>query len=188
MSAQSSNFEAVATLLAKAKTDDSIDDVNLTMSDMIQLASEAVKSGDVVITEFNFKAKSKKSELNTVDDINAAIKALPDGNNGVSDGYHTFKDLYEHRSILYIALCVSLNWKNVWKSRVNSDGSVWGDSFALGLGKDLTCGTMISYHLNIKYWDQCKCEELAIGLYDGHTSHDVLDRLERSVQKFNSDS
>lgn len=39
-----------------------------------------------------------------IKEINEAIKLLPNAGE-VSDGYHTFDELYEHRVALFIALC-----------------------------------------------------------------------------------
>lgn len=102
----------------------------------------------------------------------------------VSDGYHTMDELYQHRHMLYVALCRGVaamdvergGTGRVWKSRKNSDGSEWDGWFLLGIdkGKD----EQISYHLPEKLWEVCSfAEELEVGLWDGHTSNDVLIRL-----------
>lgn len=44
-------------------------------------------------------------------DINEMIEQLPRGeSNGVSDGYHTFGELYEHRVVLFIALRIDVSY------------------------------------------------------------------------------
>lgn len=97
----------------------------------------------------------------------------------ISDGYHTIDELYEHRYMLYLALCNIVNtesaYGHVWKSKKNSDGSEWDGWFLLGIGKD--AGKQVTYHLPIKFWDDVSCEELPVGIWDGHTSLDVLTRL-----------
>ena len=67
-----------------------------------------------------------------------------------SDGYHTFKELYEHRITLYIALCKSLNNGNVWRSKLHSDSSSFDGWFILGIWREK--GKQISYHLPNERW------------------------------------
>ena len=98
------------------------------------------------------------------------------------DGYHTFDELYEHRIVLWIALCNALgqanhsNDQDVWKSKLHSDGSSFDGWFILGMNKDK--GKQITYHIPIKYWEECYFEELEKAPeFDGHTSDDVLERI-----------
>ena len=89
----------------------------------------------------------------------------------MSDGYHTFADLYEQRLILSAAL--SKNNPNAWKSKRHEDGSVpfGGGWFIMGFDTDEGCYT---YHYELKDWDLFQCEELDKGKpWDGHTSKDV---------------
>lgn len=92
----------------------------------------------------------------------------------VSDGHHTFEELYEHRITLWMSLCRRLD---SWKSRKHSDGSVMHGWFVLGVGVE--DGQQITYHLPERKWDECG---FAVTLehapeWDGHTSNDVLERL-----------
>lgn len=102
----------------------------------------------------------------------------------ISDGYHTFDELYEHRIVLYMAVCrltfdlSTAETLPVWMSSVHSDGSRWDGWFILGIY--YTPGHQITYHLPSSYWDECA--EFARVLdkapeFDGHTSQDVLERL-----------
>ena len=89
----------------------------------------------------------------------------------MSDGYHTFADLYEQRLILSAAL--AKNNPNAWKSKRHEDGSVpfGGGWFIMGFDTDEGCYT---YHYELKDWDLFQCEELDKGKpWDGHTSKDV---------------
>lgn len=113
--------------------------------------------------------------------------------NKISDGYHTFEQLYEHRIVLYIAFARLLGFTAdpaccTWCSKKHSDGSEWDGWFLLGIG--ITFGKQITYHLPIKYWDGVAIDtETEYGLYgfaevldtapefDGHTSEDVLKRI-----------
>lgn len=109
--------------------------------------------------------------------------------NLISDGYHTFGELYEHRITLFIALLstkaeirdgmdIDFVYKDdIWKSKTHSDGSVWDVWFILGIFKEP--GNQITYHLPISKWDDCEfAKELdKAPEWDGHTSEDVLKRL-----------
>lgn len=93
----------------------------------------------------------------------------------VSDGYHSFNQLYHQRAILFAALCNT--FKDIsWKSHKHNDGQ---DCFGGGwfiVGIDTPKGSY-TYHYEDKYWDIFKCKELEIGKkWDGHTEEDV-DRL-----------
>jgi hypothetical protein len=99
----------------------------------------------------------------------------------VSDGYHTFDELYEHRVVLFMTLCrvLSYGYKNapVWKSQVHSDGSTWAGWFIMGIND--VAGAQITYHLPMSKWEDCwfaPTLEKAPD-FDGHTSNDVLERL-----------
>lgn len=108
--------------------------------------------------------------------------------NKISDGYHKFEELYEHRIAIYIALCKVINRSNyrendgwdespVWRSQCHSDGSIWDGWFILGVEKKQ--GHQITYHLPLSKWEEtnfAKTLEKAPD-YDGHTSNDVLERL-----------
>ena len=102
--------------------------------------------------------------------------------NRVSDGYHTFGELYEHRIELFITLCTfvdSTTRRPVWMSKKHSDGSEMDGWFIMGIGEKI--GEQITYHLPNKYWDRLvkygfKVLPCAVK-WDGHTSEDVLKRL-----------
>lgn len=94
-------------------------------------------------------------------------------NGTLSDGFHTYNDLYYQRCILFSALC-NLNKENSWKSKKHSDGKKCFDSdewFIVGI--DTPEGSY-TYHYEIKYWDLFKIQELNKGKeWDGHTEKDV---------------
>ncbi len=98
----------------------------------------------------------------------------------ISDGYHTFDELYEHRIVIYIAMCKGINLLTdlpVWKSKKHSDGSVWDGWFLLGIHTEQ--GEQITYHLPESKWNDCNfAKELDCApFFDGHTSADVLKRI-----------
>lgn len=113
--------------------------------------------------------------------INKQIKESGVDTNLISDGYHTFGELYEHRIALFIVLCRFIyndeyTEHTVWKSRKHSDGTEWEGWFIAGI--DNKKGEQISYHLPIEKWDLLKIHVRAKApVWDGHTPNDVIERL-----------
>lgn len=107
-----------------------------------------------------------------VDDMRGDVICAPAADvEKMSDGYHTFANLYEQRLILSAAL--AKNNPNAWKSKRHEDGSVpfGGGWFIIGFDTDEGCYT---YHYELKDWDLFQCKELDKGKpWDGHTSKDV---------------
>lgn len=103
----------------------------------------------------------------------------------ISDGYHTFEELYDHRSLLFIFLCKTLTetkW-NKYKcvfSMKHNDGTMYDNMFIINV-TELITGLQISYHLEDKYLYIVKrsgIEEVEYAPeFDGHTPDDVLLRL-----------
>lgn len=94
----------------------------------------------------------------------------------VSDGYHTFNELYEHRCLLFIALMQS-NHDIAWRADKNDDGTKWDGWFLAGM--DLSTGT-ITYHLPQNMWSMLDKDIKTFDIgpkWDGHTSNDVIKRL-----------
>lgn len=104
--------------------------------------------------------------------------------NQISDGYHTFGELYEHRIALFRALCsMTLDMDceqgapdSAWKSKLHSDGSGFDGWFIAGINTEP--GDQMTYHIPMSEWDKWPGKELgAAPEWDGHTSADVLERL-----------
>jgi hypothetical protein len=92
----------------------------------------------------------------------------------VSDGFHTIDEIYAHRVMLFLALLKSYPQIS-WKSKLHSDGSSYEGWFTAGM--NLPSG-QISYHVPDKYWEKLpEIAEFEKGPFDGHTSDDVLKRL-----------
>ncbi len=88
----------------------------------------------------------------------------------ISDGYHTFNELYYHRMILF-ATIVNSNINKSWKSWKHEDNTMYDDYFIVGI--ETTLG-QFSYHYHKENWDMFKCKELKNApKWDGHTSNDV---------------
>ena len=99
----------------------------------------------------------------------------------MSDGYHTFNELYEHRHALFLALMKSVP-EHCWMSKLHDDGTSLENWFIAGIN---LCNGTISYHLPNRLWPFAE-ESGATVLqrapkWDGHTSQDVVDRLNKWV-------
>jgi len=92
----------------------------------------------------------------------------------ISDGYHTFEEMYDHRHSLYLALikmAINLNLKVYYKP----DHFQGYDAVYLELPQG-----QISYHLPSGFrgiLDRLKIPVVTVDCYDGHTGKDVLERL-----------
>jgi len=115
----------------------------------------------------------------SIAEINEAIKSVD--SNKVSDGYHTFFDLYEFRKVYNAALFNEWYFSGkyeVHKSWKHNDGEL-----AFGGGWFIVVALLptgqISNHYEEKDWDLFKCKEVdkAIYEFDGHTAEDALERL-----------
>jgi len=93
----------------------------------------------------------------------------------ISDGFHTFDELYAHRIMLF--MCLMKCNKNIsWRSRIHNDGSSYEGWFIAGM--NLPTGT-ITYHIADQFWgmlDSIQTLEKSPE-WDGHTSEDVIRRL-----------
>jgi hypothetical protein len=105
----------------------------------------------------------------------------------LSDGYHTFDELYEFRK-MYNAAAFNAWSKaglyDVHKSKHHSDGiPCYGGKWFIVMAI-LPTG-QVSNHYKMEDWDLFQCpEELLVKFpYDGHTAQDVLNRLEDAAKK-----
>ncbi len=109
-----------------------------------------------------------------------AVDRVPD-KGAISDGYHTFDELYDHRIELFLALCRSIRSEGIgpltWRSKSHSDGSMFEGWFVAGI--DTMPGRQITYHLPIGRWGDCEFMQTldTAPEWDGHTPMDSLHRL-----------
>ena len=102
----------------------------------------------------------------------------------VSDGFHSYNQLYDHRDTLFLCL-VNILFERGYdpqyracKSKLHSDGTHYEGYFIVMI-TDVVFQEQISYHLSIeKYWDLCNLEPVEKApKWDGHSSDDVVQRL-----------
>lgn len=114
----------------------------------------------------------------------AGVKEIDD----LSDGFHTFRQLYYQRMMLF-ATIVKQNKDKAWKSLRHEDGELCfgGGWFIVGI--DTPEGSY-TYHYEDNYFSLFDCEELECGKHwDGHTEKDVTRLLSLpSAQPYVSDA
>lgn len=119
--------------------------------------------------------------MNKVSQINSAIKELEDANL-ISDGYHTFGELYEVRCLLFVAIIQA--HKNIaWRAWKNADGQKWEGWFVCGIQPQE--GKQITFHLPEKFWTNLEGIETheTNPYFDGHSSKDVVVRLQSFISQ-----
>jgi hypothetical protein len=113
-------------------------------------------------------------------------KAEPGDMGEVSDGYHTFNELYRYR-MLYNAAFFNLLARNgqveVCKSRRHSDGEKCFGSDDWFIVMAILPTGQVSNHYKSKYWDLFDVPERETAFeYDGHTPNEAADRLEKYLK------
>lgn len=88
----------------------------------------------------------------------------------LSDGYHSFDELYAHRMNLFAVICRQ-NRLNAWKSKLHDDGTMYPNYFIVGIN---TPSGPFTYHYRMDSWDLFDIKELERAPeWDGHTSADI---------------
>jgi hypothetical protein len=113
----------------------------------------------------------------------------------VSDGSHTFHELYQHRGLLFCMLI--RHDPHAWKSRLHHDGTAVEGWFMAGMRvhcayedpapdaprRRYSLQKTVAYPLPDAMWDLCQVKEVPKApAQDGHTSLEVLDRLRRDLE------
>ena len=126
--------------------------------------------------------------MNKIEEINEMIKGNKKlgiiSSKDISDGHHTFGELYKNRIILFCTLCNLL--PNIsWKSKKHFDEEndpMFFDSFIAGIN---TPEEIATYHIKLKYWDLFDVPELEKApKYDNYNNEEVLKRI-LSLKKSN---
>ena len=100
----------------------------------------------------------------------------------ISDGYHTFNELYYHRMILTSVIVNMLAKEHpdmVWKSKQHHDPNdpMYDGMFIVGIN----CPDgQASYHYDLPDWDRFQCQELdRAPEFDGHTPDEAIERISK---------
>lgn len=109
----------------------------------------------------------------TVIDTKAKTTNTYQKTDDISDGYHTFGELYEYRCQLFKVITRLLP-EHSWKSRLHSDGTMFNNMFIVGI---TTPEGDFAIHVEGEFFDEFTCKEIEKAPeWDGHTMKDV-DRL-----------
>lgn len=104
-----------------------------------------------------------------VENVQRQVDQLDDKGK-ISDGSHTFDELYYHRMVLFSLVCDQ--YRDVaWKSWKHDDGTMYPDYFIVGI---TTPDGDYSYHYHKDHWDKFDVIELEKApKWDGHTPDDI---------------
>lgn len=119
--------------------------------------------------------------MNKIDEVNSfimnEIRGKGISTKKISDGHHTFGELYEHRYLLFSLLCnaypeISFKTK---KHYDEENDPMYPNSFLAGiLFKE---NQFITYHIPLKYWDLFQVPEFDRGPKYDKMNSDVLHQL-----------
>ena len=92
----------------------------------------------------------------------------------VSDGDHSFNDLYHHRAILTASL-FNCNKDICWKSKLHDTDDMFDGYFIVGMDTKQGSAT---YHYPLEYWNLFDVKELPNApKWDGHTAEQAIERI-----------
>lgn len=138
----------------------------------LQNSMNTIRKGDLV----DYVQRVKSEDYYMSEDLRKLSDrlkhALASSECKLSDGYHTFDELYEHRTALLAVL--AKNNPLAYKSKKHHDGTMYDNMFIVGINYDKP----ITYHCEMEYWDKFQCKEVEYAPeWDGHTPDDVVQRL-----------
>ena len=114
---------------------------------------------------------AKKLLIPTLNELIVILRDEGVSRQGISDGWHTFEELYYHRMVLF-SIILNQNKDISWKSKQHHDGTMFDEDFFI-CGIETPEG-QYTYHYNLEYWDLFDIRELdRAPLYDGHKPSDI---------------
>ena len=119
--------------------------------------------------------------MSTLKEIQNSIDNLESGKGKLSDGYHSFNELYEFRKVFNA--CLFNEWAKQGKFDVHKSKKHFDGDACFGGGWFIVVAILptgqISNHYEMTDWDLFKCQETEKALYqfDFHTPKDILSRL-----------
>ena len=119
-------------------------------------------------------------EEKLISKINRDILSLKEkgiSTKNISDGYHTFEELYYQRTILLSIIC-NTNPNISWKSKKHFDEEndpMFEGCFIIGINTPTGEAT---YHIKLKYWEMFNIPELERApKYEQYDSDVVIERV-----------
>ena len=102
----------------------------------------------------------------------------------ISDGHHTFEDLYKNTLILFCTLCISnpdISWKE--KKHLNEENNpMFKGDFIAGIN---TPEVIATYHFKLEFWDLFQIPEIEkASKYDNYDNATVLKRIYSLSKKY----
>lgn len=132
------------------------------------IEAQAQQAGDL-------KRQTEESKfVERIKNINERIQELKkDGGDTdcISDGWHSFGELYFHRMVLFDVI-LEEHKDRAWKSWLHHDGTMFDGDFIVGVETPMG---QYTYHYNAEWWDVFNVRELdKAPEYDGHQPEDVI--------------
>ena len=118
--------------------------------------------------------------------INEFLENISSDVEEISDGYHSFNELYKYRMLYNAAFFNLLSKTNkVIKSKKHSDGSIpFNDSNWFIVQAKLENGKIISNHYEIKDWNMFKIPEAKVAMpWSGSTPEQEAEYLETYIKE-----
>lgn len=123
--------------------------------------------------------RGKASVKNHPQDYGLALQGEPEDKGEISDGYHTFNELYYYRMLYNAAFFNTLPKEWVHKSKKHYDGKECFDGGWFIVMANLPTG-QISNHYELKDWDLFQIpEKETADEWDGHTPQEAAERLHK---------
>ena len=92
----------------------------------------------------------------------------------ISDGSHSFDELYYHRGVLFSVIC-NIFSDIAWKSKLHEDGTMHDDMFIVGIE---TPEGQATYHYYNDMWDLFNVRVVdRAPAFDGHTPYEAIERI-----------
>lgn len=137
-----------------------------------------------VINHSNTSVLSLDDIANSLQSTNKELAENVRSHKGsISDGYHTFDELYHHRAILFSVIC-NLHPELAWKSKQHDDPNspMYDGMFICGIE---TPEGQATYHYDIDpYWDIFNVKELERApKFDGHTPEMAINRIKLLAER-----
>lgn len=135
-----------------------------------------------VLCECGFRFNENGERDRAIEWLNKMLEPTDTGE--ISDGYHTFNELYDYRMLYNAAFFNLLPPKLVHKSKKHHDGKPCFEGGWFIVMANLPTG-QISNHYELKYWDLFHISEVEIAdEWDGHTPQEAADRLRKYLVNY----
>ena len=141
-----------------------------------------IVSKSVILSVCNYTTFKISKLLDKLSEhIETKDKEVKTNMGNISDGYHTFNELYHHRAILFSVIC-NEHPELAWKSLQHHDPEqpMYDGMFIVGIN---TPNGQATYHYDVDpYWDRFKVKELERApKWDGHTPDEAIERISSLV-------